>query len=136
VDLPNLIKGSRAIAMIGCSPRPSRTSHRTLQYLLREGFEVLPVNPHHDSILGLRCYASILDIPADLPIQIVNVFRRPEFVEAIVRDVLVLRDTTGQNPAVWTQLGVSSQNAAVLARAHGIPYVPNRCIMVEHSRLG
>jgi predicted CoA-binding protein len=101
---------------------------------LQEGFDVVPVNPNHQSILGLTCYPSLIDVPRECRVDLVNVFRRPRFVEDIVRDVIRRRETTGQGPVIWTQIGVSSQSGEALARAHRIPYVANRCLMVEHGR--
>ncbi|RMH49217.1 MAG: CoA-binding protein, partial [Bacteroidetes bacterium] len=85
--------------------------------------------------LGVPCYPDVQHIPADVRLDIVNIFRRPSHTAAMVRDVLARLRTTGEHPVIWTQLGVSSPEAERLATDAGLPYVRNRCILVEHSRL-
>lgn len=126
------LRSSRVIAIVGCSGRTSRTSHTIARYLLSNGFEIVPVNPNYDKILGLDCYPSIADIPDGVRVDIVNIFRNPRHTAGIVREVIEFRDARGYTPLIWTQLGVSSLEAAEIAAAENIPYVANRCIMVEH----
>ena len=133
-DLPKILAAT-AIAVVGCSPRPSRTSHRIARYLLDAGYDVVPVNPFHETILDRRCYPSVAVIGSDAPIGIVNIFRRPAFTAEMVADAIQWSTNTGTRPVIWTQLGVSSQAAEELAQEAGLPYVRNRCIMVEHARL-
>ena len=133
VDLAALLREARTIAVVGCSPRASQTSHRIARYLLDAGFTVVPINPHHAELLGTRCYASLLDVPEAVAVDVVNVFRRPEHTAGVVQDAADRAERTGQRPTIWTQLGVSSPEAETLAGEHGLPYVANRCIMVEHA---
>jgi len=134
-DFKPLFETARTIAVVGCSPRPTRTSHRIARYLQQAGYTVIPVNPYHDTLLGVPCYPDVQHIPADVRLDIVNIFRRPSHTAAMVRDVLARLRTTGEHPVIWTQLGVSSPEAERLATDAGLPYVRNRCILVEHSRL-
>ena len=135
MDLRAILEDARTIAVVGCSPRPTRTSHRIARYLQDAGYTVVPVNPHHDELLGVPCYPDLLSIPEDTEIDIVNVFRQPRFTEGVVQDAVDRSERTGERPVIWTQLGVSTQEAQRLAEAHGLPYVANRCSMVEHARL-
>lgn len=135
MDLQTVLENARTIAVVGCSPRASQTSHRIARYLLDVGYTVIPVNPYHDEILGQRCYPDLQHIPAEVEVDIVNVFRRPQFTEGVVQDAVERMEATGQRPVIWTQIGVHSQPAARLAEAHGLPYVANRCTMVEHARM-
>ena len=128
------LQRARTIAVVGCSPRASQTSHRIARYLQEAGYRVVPVNPHHEELLGEACYPSLLAIPEDVRLDIVNVFRRPSFTEGVVQDTVDRAERTGQKPVVWTQLGVHSQEAQQLAEAHDLPYIANRCILVEHAR--
>lgn len=135
MDLKALLGDARTIAVVGCSPRATRTSHRIARYLQAAGYTVVPVNPYHDELLGVPCYPDLLHIPEDTRIDIVNVFRQPRFTESVVQDTVDRSERTAERPVIWTQLGVSSQEAQRLAEAHALPYVANRCIMVEHARL-
>ena len=125
------LEEAETIAVVGCSPDPSRASHAITRYLLGEGYRVVPVNPGHDEILGQTCYPSVSAIPADVRVDIVDVFRRPEHVagvaeEAIARGV----------PFVFLQLGVVDAGAARRLEEKGIGVAMDRCILVEHERLG
>ncbi len=133
-DLRDALDRARTIAVVGCSPRETRTSHRIARYLQDVGYTVVPVNPHHDELLGVPCYPDVLHIPEDAEIDIVNVFRQPRFTEGVVQDTVDWSERTERTPLVWTQLGVSSREAERLAAAHDLRYVVNRCIMVEHAR--
>ena len=135
MDLSAILRDARTIAVVGCSPRATRTSHRIARYLQDVGYTVIPVNPHHDELLGVPCYPDLLSIPEDAGIDIVNVFRQPRFTLQVVQDAVDRNERTQEDPVIWTQLGVSTQEAQRLAEAHGLPYVANRCSMVEHARL-
>lgn len=130
----DLLKEARTIAVVGCSDNPVRTSNSIARYLIGAGYDVIPVNPQHEEILGKRCYPTTSAIPEDVQIDIVNIFRRPAHTADMVRDVLERIEKTGERPVIWTQIGVSSNEAHTLADEAGLPYVKNRCIMVEHAR--
>jgi predicted CoA-binding protein len=130
--LDELIRAARVVAVVGCSPRPGRAAHFVPQYLQRAGLQIVPVNPHHDEVLGERCYASVADIPDDVEVDIVDIFRRPEFVPAVVAEAAERAGRTGQTPLIFTQVGVHHPDAERLADTHGLPYVADRCLMVDH----
>jgi uncharacterized protein len=132
-SIAEILRSARTIAVVGCSPRPSQTSHYIAVYLQRAGYEVIPVNPHHTELLGVPCYPSLTDIPPDVEIDIVNVYRRPQFTAQVVVDAAERAASTRNKPVVWTQLGVSSPEAETLAIEHRLAYVRERCIMVEHG---
>ena len=134
MDFHTLLRDTKTIAVVGCSPRPSQTSHRIARYLQGVGYRVVPVNPYHQELLGEPCYPSLLAIPEDVTVDLVNVYRRPNFTEGVVQDAADRAERTGQRPVIWTQLGVHSQEAQRLAAAHDLPYIANRCILVEHAR--
>jgi predicted CoA-binding protein len=118
---------ARRIAVVGLSDDPSRPSFGVAGYLLSAGKEVLPVNPNCQRVLGLKCYASLSEVPG--PIDLVDVFRRPEFCADVVREA-VAAGARG----VWLQSGIMSPEARELACRAGIDFVQNRCLMVEHMR--
>lgn len=124
----DLLANARVIAVVGHSDKPYRTSYQIAQYLRRAGYTVYPVNPEVEQIDGERCYPSLKDVPE--PIDIVDVFRRSEFLPGVVDDAIA-----AGAKAVWAQLGVSSSDAAAKAEAAHLPLVMDACIKVEHRRL-
>ena len=133
-NLTEILTRSKTIAIVGCSGNPSRTSYAISRYLIEVGYTVIPVNPKYQEIHGLKCYPDIQSIPESAAIDIVNIFRRPADTFDMVSDVLDRIRMTGEQPVIWTQLGVSSTEAEKLTKEAGLIYVKNRCIMVEHSR--
>lgn len=133
-DLHALLHDVRTIAVVGCSDSPYTTSHAIAGYLIREGFDVIPVNPHHDEVHGRACYPSVEDVPYTTVVDLVCIFRRPAFTAEMVRSVVRRVAVTGETPVVWTQVGVHSPEAERVAGEAGLVYVRNRCIMVEHAR--
>ena len=123
-----LLAKARRIAVVGLSPKPHRDSNRMARYLLERGYEVVPVYPREEEILGLRVYRRIADIPGG--VEIVDVFRRSEHLPEVVGDALAARA-----PALWFQLGCIHAQAAVRAATAGATVVMDRCIMVDHARL-
>jgi predicted CoA-binding protein len=127
-NLEKLLRDSRTIAVVGLSGKPWRTSHGVTQYMQSRGYRIIPVNPHESEVLGERSYPDLEAVPEK--IDIVNVFRRSEYVS----DVMDAAIRVGAK-AVWTQLGVIDQAAADRGRAAGLEVVMDRCILVEHQRL-
>ena len=104
IDIAHLLNQSRTIAVVGHSPKPERVSYQIAQYLRQAGYAVYPVNPGHDSIDGKPCYRSLAAVP--VAIDLVNVFRRSEFLPGIVEEVIAIKAK-----AVWAQLGIASGEA-------------------------
>lgn len=120
-----LLKRSKTIAVVGLSDNPLRPSHGVSAYMQSQGYRIIPVNPKIESALGEKAYGSLLDVPEK--IDIVNIFRRPEFVEQVVDQAIQLKV-----PAVWMQEEVTHEKAAEKARRAGVFVVMNRCILKEH----
>ncbi len=114
-----------SLAVIGLSERPDRPSHYVSAYMQSQGYRVYPVNPAIESVLGERSYSSLAELPVKP--DVVNVFRLPSFIPAIVDEMLELG--LGQ---MWVQQGIVHREAALRAEAGGIRVVMDRCIMVEH----
>ena len=125
-----LLTTTRTWAVVGCSPDPTRDSHRIAALLQRRGFRVVPVNPAADTILGERCYPSVADIPPGVGVEVVDVFRRSDAAGAHV-DEAIAAGAKG----VWLQLGVIDEAAAQRARAAGLHTVMDRCPAIELPRL-
>ena len=134
-DFKEMLESARTIAVVGCSDDPSRTSYAISRYLIEVGYTVIPVNPNCTEVHGLKCYPSMQQIPGDVEVDIVNIFRRPSHTAEMVRDVLERIEQTGEKPVIWTQIGVSSREAEELAKDADLDYVKNRCILVEHSHV-
>ena len=117
--------GAGRIAIVGLSDDPGRPSYQIATYLQSEGYEVVPVNPTHATVMGLKSYPALKDVPGE--VDVVNVFRRPEFCADVTRDAIAIGAK-----GVWLQSGVRSDEARRLAQAAGIDFVQDRCIMVEH----
>ena len=128
--LRRLLVATKTVAVVGASPDPTRPSHRIAHYLLQQGYRVIPVNPDaaEASILGMRVHKRLAD--ADEPIDLVDVFRRPEAVPAIAEEAIALRV-----PFLWMQLGVRNEYACRAAEQAGLDVVMNRCMKREHIRL-
>ena len=120
---------AKRIAVVGLADDPSRPSHYVSEYMMESGKEIIPVNPNHEQVLGKKCYRSLKDVPG--PIDLVNVFRRPVFCPDVVRDAIAVGAK-----GIWLQSGIISEEAQTLAREAFIPFIQNRCLMVEHSRRG
>jgi uncharacterized protein len=131
--LRDILAAVRTIAVVGLSPSPERPSHAVARYLQSVGFRIIPVNPHHTSILGEPSYPTLSAAAAKNTIDVVDVFRRSAFVGPIVDEAIRLRPPPR---LIWLQLGVVDEAAGERARAAGIPFVMDRCLMAEHRALG
>lgn len=134
--LRKILESTKAIAMVGASPKPERPSHEVMHYLQQHGYRVLPVNPSAAAsgakILGEKAYAAIAEIPGQ--VDVVDVFRASEAVPSVVDEVLAVAAEKGVS-TLWLQLGVVHQEAAKQAQAAGLQVVMDRCIKQEHQRL-
>jgi uncharacterized protein len=128
--IAQLLKEARNIAVVGLSSSPLRPSHGVSAYMQTQGYHIIPVNPEIEEALGEKAYPSLKAVPDK--IDIVNVFRRPEFVDEIVDQAIELKV-----PAIWMQEDVVNERAAETARKAGIFVVMDRCILKEHrARFG
>jgi predicted CoA-binding protein len=125
-----LLRSAETIAVVGCSPKPERDSYRVADYLKRAGYRVIPVNPVAEEILGERVYPDLASIPADVDLDIVDVFRAPQHIPAVV-DAVLERGAGG----LWLQLGCSHPESEARAAEAGLQVVSDRCIKIEHRRL-
>ena len=126
-DIDQLLRTSRTIAVVGLSDNPGRDSYRVSRYMQQQGYTIIPVNPTVEEVLGERSVPDLERIGR--PVDIVNIFRRPEHVPAIVEAAI----RTGAK-AVWTQLGIVHEEAARRAAEAGLTVVMDRCLLIEHRR--
>ena len=125
-----LLSRVKTIAVVGLSDNPMRTSHGVSAYMQMQGYRIVPVNPMIAEALGEKSYSSLLEVPDK--IDLMDVFRRPEFVDEIVEQAIQLKI-----PAIWLQEDVINERAAARARAAGMFVVMDLCILKEHrTRFG
>jgi uncharacterized protein len=120
-----LLRSSHTIAVVGLSDNPMRPSYGVSAYMQSQGYKIIPVNPQADEVLGEKSYASLLDVPEQ--IDIVDIFRRSEFVPEIVDQAIQLKAR-----AIWMQEGVVHEAAAEKARRAGLLVIMDSCILKEH----
>jgi predicted CoA-binding protein len=125
-----ILREARTIALLGASPNPDRPAHGVMRYLLEQGYRVVPVRPLDcDEVLGVPCVGSLAEI--DEPIDLVDVFRRPEAAPGHAREAVA-----AGAKAFWLQLGLRSDEARTICEDAGIDYVEDLCTAIEHRRLG
>lgn len=121
----------KTVAIVGLSDNPARSSYMVGLYLKNQGSNIIPVNPTMSEVFGIRSYASILDIPNTIQIDIVDIFRRSDQVIPIIKEIV----KSGRKPLIWMQEGVVSSEAKALAEKNGLEVVMNMCIMKEYKTI-
>ena len=128
--LRTLLRDVHTIAVVGLSPKPDRPSHGVAGYLKRAGYQIVPINPGHEKVLGEQSYATLAEAARDHAIDVVDVFRRSEHAGAVVDEAIALRPRL-----IWLQQGIVDEAAAARAEAAGIPIVMDACLAVQHRLL-
>ncbi len=126
--IESILRDNSVIAVVGLSPRETRPSHQVAHYMQHAGYRIVPVNPGQDEILGEPCYPDLHAVPH--AIDIVNVFRRADQVESVVRDAIA----TGAR-VIWMQQGIVNPEAARIAEENGLDVIMDRCIKIDHQNL-
>ena len=130
VELRSILGDARTIAVVGLSPRPDRPSHDVAAFLQRRGYRIVPVNPNETEVLGERAYPSLLEIPEEIEIDVVDVFRRASDTPPIARDA-VARGAK----VLWLQEGIVNDEARQIAEDAGLTVIMGVCIRVESKRV-
>jgi len=128
-EIKEYFENTKTIAVIGCSPNPTKDSNKVAKYLVEAGYEMIPVYPKEEEILGQKVYRSLVEI--DKPVDMVVVFRKPAVVSAVA-DACIER---GDVKVLWTQIGIVNNEASQKAKEAGIAVVQNHCAMVEHREI-
>lgn len=126
--IASILRGAKTIAVVGLSSDEGRPSNRVARYLQDEGYRILPVNPNETKVLGEPAFPSLLDVPE--PVDIVDVFRRPEHTPAIATDSVRIGAKV-----LWLQVGIVSDEARRIAIEGGMDVVMDLCLLVEHQRM-
>ena len=132
--LKSILSGTKTIALVGFSAKPDRPSYRVAEYLARNGYRVIPVNPGlaGQDFMGETIVGSLDEIPADAKVDFLDIFRRPDHIPPVVEAAIAaLPDLK----TVWVQLGLTSEVARAMAEGEGLAYVEDRCTKIEHERL-
>jgi len=128
LTIRRVLEESKTVAIVGLSANWSRPSYFAAKYLLDRGYDVIPVNPNYDEVLGQKCYPDLESI--DRPVDIVDLFQRSEAVPAFIQPTIKLGAKT-----LWLQLGITHAEAESEARAAGIEVIVDRCMKIEYARL-
>jgi predicted CoA-binding protein len=129
-ELRSLLGEASVVAVVGISSKPWRASHEVASYLQQHGYRIVPVNPNEDEVLGEQSYASLLDIPKDVHVDVADVFRRAEHTPEVARDAVAIG--AGM---LWLQEGIVSEEAARIASEGGLEVIMGVCIMKVRERL-
>jgi predicted CoA-binding protein len=136
-EIKQILTKYNVVAIVGMSDTIGKHSYRVGAYLKRHGYQIIPVNPTIDKVLGCKSYVNLLDIPERIQktIEVVNIFRKPEDVAPIVEQALKLKARFGRLSVVWMQVGIINEKAAQAALEAGLAVVMDKCIMAEHQCL-
>ena len=130
-EIKEIFENTKTIAIIGCSPNEDKASNRVANYLKNVGFKIVPVYPKEDEILGEKVYRSLDEIPSDIQIDMVDIFRKPDVIGLVIEAAI----KRGDIDTVWTQLGLVNNEAAAKAVEAGMKVVQNKCTKIEHNAL-
>ena len=128
--LRSLLGEARVIAVVGISSKPSRPSYGVASYLQEHGYQIVPVNPNETKVLGERAYASLLDIPREIHVDVVDVFRRAEHTPEVAREAVAIGARV-----LWLQEGIVNEEAARIATEGGLEVIMGVCFRHMHERL-
>ncbi len=128
--IPEILNSTRNIAVVGISEKAERDSYRVADYLKKQGYVIIPINPGLMEWNGIKAYPDLLTVPGNMKIDVVDIFRKPDAVVPVVKDALKRKPF-----AIWMQEGVVNNDAAEIARDAGILVVMDRCMMKEHLKL-
>jgi len=136
-SIEQILKQYKTLAIVGLSQDPTKASHQVAQYLQEKGYNVIPVNPNEEQILGQKTYKTLLDIPPETQktIEIVDIFRPSKDVPPIIDQAIQLKKQHGKPYVIWMQLGITNQQAAEKAKEAKLAVIMNKCIMTEHGHL-
>ncbi len=130
MDINSILKTSKIIAIVGLSDKPDRPSYDVASYLLSHGYTIIPVNPMIKEWKGIKAYSSLLEIPKEIKVDVVDVFRKSEDVLPIAKEAVSIGAKT-----LWLQLGIINEEASLLASKNHLNFVNDRCIKIEHSKI-
>ena len=137
MDIEQILENTSNIAVIGLSKNELRDSYQVSAYMKNAGYNIIPVNPTIDSVMGVKSHNSLKNIPEDVlkNIELVNVFRKSEFVNEIVDEVIEINKKYGRMHTIWMQLGIFYDEIDRISEENKLNIITNKCIKIEHGRL-
>jgi len=137
MNIRKIFENTTNIAVIGLSKNELKDSYQVSMYMRNSGYNIIPINPTTGSIMGVKSYNSLKDIPEDIikNIELINIFRKPEFVENILKEVIEMKKKYGKIHTVWMQLGIFYDKADTVSKENQLNIITNKCIKIEHGRL-
>ena len=137
MDIEQILENTSNIAVIGLSKNELRDSHQVSVYMKNAGYNIIPVNPTIDSVMGVKSHNSLKNVPEDVlkNIELVNVFRKSEFVNEIVDEVIEINKKYGRIHTIWMQLGIFYDEIDRISEENKLNIITNKCIKIEHGRL-
>ena len=137
MDIEQILENTSNIAVIGLSKNELRDSYQVSAYMKNAGYNIIPVNPTIDSVMGVKSHNSLKNIPEDVlkNIELVNVFRKSEFVNEIVDEVIEINKKYGRIHTIWMQLGIFYDEIDRISKENKLNIITNKCIKIEHGRL-
>ena len=137
MDIKQIFENTTNIAVIGLSKNELKDSYQVSMYMKNSGYNIIPINPTTNSIMGVKSHNSLKDIPENVVrnIELINIFRKPEFVENILEEVIEVKKKYGKIHTVWMQLGIFYDMADTVSKENQLNIITNKCIKIEHGRL-
>ena len=137
MNIRKIFENTTNIAVIGLSKNELKDSYQVSMYMRNSGYNIIPINPTTDSIMGVKSHNNLKDIPEDIVknIELINIFRKPEFVENILEEVIEMKKKYGKIHTVWMQLGIFYDKADTVSKENQLNIITNKCIKIEHGRL-
>ena len=137
MDIEQILENTSNIAVIGLSKNELRDSYQVSAYMKNAGYNIIPINPTIDSVMGVKSHNSLKNIPEDVlkNIELVNVFRKSEFVNEIVDEVIEINKKYGRIHTIWMQLGIFYDESDRISEDNKLNIITNKCIKIEHGRL-
>lgn len=137
MNIEQIFENTSNIAVIGLSKNELRDSYQVSAYMKNAGYNIIPINPTIDSVMGVKSYNSLMNIPEEMlkNIELVNVFRRSEFVDEIINEVIEINKKFGKIHTIWMQLGIFYDRVDRISEENKLNIITNKCIKIEHGRL-
>ena len=137
MDIEQILENTSNIAVIGLSKNELRDRYQVSAYMKNAGYNIIPINPTIDSVMGVKSHNSLKNIPEDVlkNIELVNVFRKSEFVNEIVDEVIEINKKYGRIHTIWMQLGIFYDEIDRISEENKLNIITNKCIKIEHGRL-
>jgi predicted CoA-binding protein len=136
-EMKEILNQSKVVAIVGLSSEPDKPSFEVAAYLKQHSYQIIPVNPFVDRVLGEKSFKTLLEIPINIQktIDVVDIFRRPEAVPPIVDQAIKLKTLYGKPNVIWMQSGVANEQSAQTARKAGLKVIMDKCIMKQHRQI-